>query len=320
MLAPIGGAIGEGLEFRAVVEDPGATEAAVRFAWGDGDTSEWSSPADAGDTVRSIHSYSSAGYYTVAAQARNRQGLASAWCPPNSVHIGTHHPLPKPLVQSEVVPYGETLRLHWPAVPGASSYRIYLDDSMRTTSATTFDVAWPHKIVEVAARDTFGEGLRWSVNTKVVVTESVTVWGISDPYYTLNAFGFDSMGAVFAIDISNQGSWPLINYVMEDREPEPMSFWSPSQYAPPINDMWCGAARPTTTDFDAKVAANEIVFASAMPISRDSVYSLWIDPTDDGWSLDDHFGKAKVLTIEGTLVTLKLGYQMIGGLLWTISR
>jgi len=51
-----------------------------------------------------------------------------------------------------------------------------------------------------------------------------------------------------------------------------------------------------------------------------AVYSLWIDPTNNGSSLDDHFGKAKIESIQNHRVVMTLGYQLIGGLRWLISQ
>ena len=74
--------------FAARATDPGGDSVAVRFAWGDGDTSNWSGLVASGDSVTVEHTYTKPETCLVSAQARDRSNLASEWATPRAVVIG----------------------------------------------------------------------------------------------------------------------------------------------------------------------------------------------------------------------------------------
>ena len=60
-------------------EDPDGDSVAIRFDWGDGDTSVWSAFVASGDTVAMSHVWSLLGTFYVSAQAKDKDGAASIW-------------------------------------------------------------------------------------------------------------------------------------------------------------------------------------------------------------------------------------------------
>ena len=74
-------------EFASAASDPDSESVALRFAWGDGDTSDWSTWVAGGDTATIPHEWNSAGTYQVVAQAVDARGVLSAWSSPAQVSI-----------------------------------------------------------------------------------------------------------------------------------------------------------------------------------------------------------------------------------------
>lgn len=231
--------------------------------------------------------------------------------------------LDAPKVDWTVKDQGGTLKLTWDAVTDAEGYKVYFDGSSSadtTLTATSIEITEPMKSVKVEAYN----GTETADSTLVLsVTSTVTtinVHGLSQ-VGTDNAFGFNTTtGIGTAVDVSS-GTSTTADFVMEDRAPDPMSFWSPTSYTPPVNAKDNASVVATgITDFNAlKGATAPGSYSTKTEISQNAVYSLWIDPTGDGYSTDDHFGKAQVTSLSGAAVTLKVAYQMIPGLRWVVS-
>jgi hypothetical protein len=66
-------------EFSSSAVDPGGDNVAVRFDWGDGDTSDWSALMPSGDTASASHAWADTGTYYVRAQAKNMANAVSEW-------------------------------------------------------------------------------------------------------------------------------------------------------------------------------------------------------------------------------------------------
>ncbi len=82
-------------EFGVVVQDPDADSVAVRFDWGDGDTSGWSAPVASAETVLGRHTYATADTYYLTCQARDESWLLSGWMTARAVDMtGTGNTLP----------------------------------------------------------------------------------------------------------------------------------------------------------------------------------------------------------------------------------
>ncbi len=84
---PETGSTGSLLAFTSSATDPNGDSVAIRFDWGDGDTSDWSAWLAGGATATDSHSWSAADTYLVCAQARNAAGVSSDWSKPLAVAI-----------------------------------------------------------------------------------------------------------------------------------------------------------------------------------------------------------------------------------------
>ncbi|HTW90177.1 MAG TPA: PQQ-binding-like beta-propeller repeat protein [bacterium] len=73
--------------FTTVAIHPDSLNVAVRFAWGDGDTSAWSSFVASGESVRMSHAWSTANIYAVTAQAKDTGNARSLWSVPCSIDV-----------------------------------------------------------------------------------------------------------------------------------------------------------------------------------------------------------------------------------------
>jgi outer membrane protein assembly factor BamB len=65
--------------FSSSATDPDEDSISIRFNWGDGDTSDWSSYVPSGETVKMSHSWSNLGTYYIEALAKDINGAISYW-------------------------------------------------------------------------------------------------------------------------------------------------------------------------------------------------------------------------------------------------
>jgi len=321
---PKSGTVDESCIFASASDDPDGDSVAIQFDWGDSASSAWSNYVASGMSVTLAKAWRRDGRYQVRARAHDLLNVESDWSAAESIVIvSSAGPLSTPVVCCVVANEGGTLSLSWPQVSGATGYYVDLDGVRRQLGSNTFDVDSPAKTIQVSAYNGAGESDKWNLFTMVVTTSSVTAYGTGDSANTMNAIGFNTSGTCAAIDMASQANWPGIDFVLEDRAPEPMSFWSPDAYYPPFNSKDNATASSTVTDYDALTEAaptGQQLYNTMFEIAQGGVYSLWIDPTCNGWSPDDHFGKVKVESIQGHTVVMTVGYQLIGGLRWLISR
>jgi outer membrane protein assembly factor BamB len=80
-------AAGESVGLGAISYDPVGDSVAIRFSWGDGDTSDWSDLVPSGDQAVVVHAWSDSGTYWVEAQARDEDGAVSDWSESCSVDV-----------------------------------------------------------------------------------------------------------------------------------------------------------------------------------------------------------------------------------------
>jgi len=94
---PDTGLTGAEYTFASTAADPDGDSIAIRFAWGDGDTSNWSSYVPSGDTVEEGHSWADSGTYSVKAQAMDEANGVSDWSAAHTVKVSidTAHTWPK---------------------------------------------------------------------------------------------------------------------------------------------------------------------------------------------------------------------------------
>ncbi|MEO0129148.1 MAG: hypothetical protein ABIL02_02810 [candidate division WOR-3 bacterium] len=69
--------------------DPDGDSIAIKFDWGDGSESNWSSLVGSGDTVAMSHFYNKEGRYEIRAKAKDIQNAESDWSEPHILNIGT---------------------------------------------------------------------------------------------------------------------------------------------------------------------------------------------------------------------------------------
>jgi outer membrane protein assembly factor BamB len=73
--------------FAAAAFHPDSITVAIRFSWGDGDTSGWSPYVACGESVRMNHAWSAPNTYAVMVQAKDTGNALSQWSAPDTVII-----------------------------------------------------------------------------------------------------------------------------------------------------------------------------------------------------------------------------------------
>jgi hypothetical protein len=86
--------------FSSTATEPDDDRVAIRFDWGDGDTSDWSQYVASGESVTTKHAWSAVATCSVRAQAIDRKGLASAWSTARVVQVANRHAPNTPSVPS----------------------------------------------------------------------------------------------------------------------------------------------------------------------------------------------------------------------------
>jgi hypothetical protein len=81
------GSVDTTYRFSSTTADPDGDSVAIRFDWGDGDTSGWSDWAAGGDSISMSHSWSDSGVFHVKAQARDKVDAASDWSAGHQIGI-----------------------------------------------------------------------------------------------------------------------------------------------------------------------------------------------------------------------------------------
>jgi len=84
---PVEGSINVNYAFTATAVSPEGDSIAIRFDWGDGDTSDWSGYVASGEEVTMSRTWADTGTYHVKAQARTPAAAESDWSEPHPVTI-----------------------------------------------------------------------------------------------------------------------------------------------------------------------------------------------------------------------------------------
>jgi YVTN family beta-propeller protein len=84
---PSAGVVGVPVEFTATATDSEGDSVAFQFAWGDGDTSDWTSLVASGDTVADSHVYGDTGTYRVSVRAEDHHKARSDWSTSQAISI-----------------------------------------------------------------------------------------------------------------------------------------------------------------------------------------------------------------------------------------
>jgi hypothetical protein len=73
--------------FTSAATDLDNDNVAVRFDWGDGDTSDWTTPAVSGQPHGASHAWTSPGTFPIKSQAKDTNGVLSSWSPAHELKI-----------------------------------------------------------------------------------------------------------------------------------------------------------------------------------------------------------------------------------------
>jgi hypothetical protein len=301
--------------------DPWGRPVSIGVHWGDGSAVEWSDTASGYLSVDVTHTYTSVDTYYVWAEAHNDRGFTSR--PSDSLQLRVEtaaDTLAIPSIAYEVMNNGLTLRVHWTAVEGAEWYEITLDDTFYTTTATSFDLLGPSGMVEVRARNHGQVSAPASIDCRVVGTDQIVLFGRS------GSSANDTAGLAFATDGTasalplDDGVKAALDFVYDDVAITGGGLVNAGDYGWSQNVKLNLLMDVGTTDYDAFTLAALNGYISQLAITANTVYAFWLSSSST-WSTNDHFCKAKVITIErpsGTYykATLKLAYQRIGGLRW----
>jgi len=84
---PSSGNVNTPYNFSSSATDPDGDSVAIRFDWGDGTQSSWSSFVRSGTSVTMSKSWASPGTYTIKAQAKDKQGATSNWSSGHQITI-----------------------------------------------------------------------------------------------------------------------------------------------------------------------------------------------------------------------------------------
>jgi hypothetical protein len=93
---PTSGSIDTLYTFTSSAEDPDEDSIAIRFIWGDEDTSNWSDFVSSGDSVSMFYSWSDTGTYSIKAQAQDLNEAVSSWSDGHNIIISLALPTNNP--------------------------------------------------------------------------------------------------------------------------------------------------------------------------------------------------------------------------------
>ena len=149
------------------------------------------------------------------------------------------------------------------------------------------------------------------------------MYGISDPdpnHTSGLAFSTNGSASALTLDDANKAS---LDFVCDDSNVTPVGLVNAGDYGWYQNSEINSLMDAGTTDYDAFGEAAGSGYTTQLGIRANGVYALWLSRTQS-WTTSDHFCKAKIISIEDVggvqKVTLKVGYQLIGGLRWVKSQ
>lgn len=305
---------GVAARFAAKTTHPMGDSVRFQFDWGD-TMGDWGGLVASDSVYSEEHIFDTAGTYNVLVRAKDARTSTSAWSDPFAVTIIFVAAPARPVVAWMPLEKGAKLRLTWGKVADAGFYEIKTDDSVHTTTDTSFDVASPAATIEVRAVKGSRKSDAAVVPVGMVETPNIAIYGMSDSVSShYPTFGFDTTGTAVAYSLASS-NYLKMDYYADDVTNSPKMFLvNPGKNG--WNTKRNGLVDAGTTVYvDAKLA-DTIGYVIEREIEAGNVYYLWLDRGDVGWSADDSYAKAKVLQISGTQIMLQIGYQRVGGLRW----
>ncbi|MGB9721074.1 MAG: Ig-like domain-containing protein [bacterium] len=223
-------------DFNATATDPDNDQISIRFAWGDGDTSSWSSYVPSGSTITMSHSYSNTGLYNITAQARDIHGLRSSWSSPHQILIytgGSNNPPNIPTLSGPTSGYvtvaqtfsatttdpdGQNISIRFAWGDGdTSSWSSYVPSGGTVQDTHTYTTTGTFS-VRAQARDVMGATSGWSSPHSINITEGIFITRpnggetyLSDEYHAIHWNWYGNFSTV-KIEYSTDGgsSWNTI--------------------------------------------------------------------------------------------------------------
>jgi len=222
--------------------------------------------------------------------------------------------LDAPYVTIAAVNDGGTLRLNWWTVDGADSYEITTDDSVYTTTDTSFDVTTPTATIKVRAVSGSNKSDSTAIDLSVV-EGTVEFFGDRDIAHA-NGFGFGDKGGVVACSLIYPSTSEMHFYA--DTTPGGGMKLKRAVVNPGADGC---AIKAASGSYDGATIADPLgTYSSELAIMADSIYYLRIsDDTSSTWSEANNFAKARVDSIVGTKVSLTTAYQKTRGLRWLVK-
>jgi len=229
--------------------------------------------------------------------------------------------LEAPSVKTKATNNGGTLQLTWDAVDGAESYEIKAGESTYTTTATTFDVSAPAATIEVrSVKGNSKSDLAATIDCSVVETPTLELYGLTDPDTSHHGgFGFESDGTIVTYSLYDYANFAALDYFTDDGNFSPIALVNPGSKQ--WNSKGNKIAAASATSYDEITIADPAgaYSDSSLTLASGGFYYLWLDRGNNGWSDDDNFAKAQVLSINGHLMTMKVGCQKVRGLSWLVN-
>jgi hypothetical protein len=207
---------------------------------------------------------------------------------------------------------GAALRITWNEVTDAESYEITSDDSVYTTTSTTYDVTAPSASVQIKAV----KGTSKSEATTVscgVVESTVQFYGDISNTAHATGFGFGTDGTALPCSLLAPSTYEMDFYA--DSSHGQMKLRPAKTAATKAGD---GLKAALAAFGDLRIADAVGMYGdTALPIFAESTYCLRISPDTSGtvWSASDYFAKILVVSVD-SMVSIKAAYQKIPGLRW----
>jgi hypothetical protein len=212
------------LTFTSSATDPDGDSVAIRFDWGDGDTSDWSSFKAGGASIASSHSWADSGTYTVRAQAEDVNGALSLWSDGSQIAIGTpvinNDPpdtpttptgdstgdvsISYPFASSATDPDGDSVAIRFNWGDGVTSD---WSSNVASGSVVTMSHAWsasgPYD-VRAQAKDVNGEESVWSDGHRIVISGGGSGW--------TKTFGGARADEGYSVQQTSDGGYVIAGY------------------------------------------------------------------------------------------------------------
>jgi outer membrane protein assembly factor BamB len=224
--------------FTTVATDRYGDSVAIRFAWGDGDTSDWSSYVAPGESVTMTHAWAAVGTYGVTAQARDLQLHGSGWSGAHAVQVVLRLPPNPPetptgpgegeqdtsyaftAVATHPEDIAVAVRFDW-GDGDTSDWGAYVGSGEPTTMSHAWSAYGVYR-VKAQAKDIGNVQSQWSLPHEIVIepADTLRIWryqlmaGTADNLYSSPAIGSDGtvyVGSqdnhVYAIDPDGTLKW-----------------------------------------------------------------------------------------------------------------